>query len=177
MKLEASRKIKIGVLMAALIFAGFLISFISKGRKSSGPHLSLAFVGFTKDAAGVRSSCFSITNLDSTPVVVLPPFIITNETGGSVAGYPVSPTTLGTCLNLGEFQTITFPTPTNQIPWKLRVPYFQDPALRRGFRGISEIFIALMHGGRVVTKQYEISTDWIGGGNGTNPVANSAAAP
>jgi hypothetical protein len=166
------------VLVAGLIFAGVFISFISKARKTSSvPHLSLAILGYTNDGTGVRYDCFSITNLDPTPVLVLSSFIFTNKTGGSNAGYPVSPGTQASFLKLGEFQIIAFPTPTNQTPWKLQVSYIQAPALRGGFWGIAEIFKTVMSGGRRVTMQHDIRTDWIDGKFGTTIWTNSDSMP
>lgn len=173
----ASGKIKIALLAAALILAGIFFFLISKGRKPIGPHLSLALLGYTNDAAGVRYDCFSITNLDQTPVIVLPAFIITNETGVLFSGYSVAPATLPECLRLGEFQIIAFPTPTNQMPWKLQVSYVQDPALRGGLWGFVEIFKAVMSGGRRVTIQHEIRTDWIDGKPRTLIWTNSDSTP
>jgi hypothetical protein len=174
----AWRNMKIGVFVAGLIFASVVIFFITKARKKGyGPHLSLAMLGYTNDVAGVRYDCLSLTNLDATPVFVIASFVFTNKTGGSNAGYPVSPAVLPNILKLGEFQIIAFPTPANQMPWKLEVSYVQYPALRGGFWGIAEIFKSVMSGGRRVIMQHDIRTDWVDGKPGRTLWTNSDPLP
>lgn len=113
------------IVIVGLFTLGAWVAFLPPPGR---PDMSIAFLGYTNNAAGTRLATIKVTNLNPTTIFVYAPLLeiqAPTDPGGykCVSGVHCS---WSATLDRGASGSFTIPPPTNRSPWRLSFYVYPD---------------------------------------------------
>jgi hypothetical protein len=124
------RRIQLVTAGCALLLLLLVGVILWKAAPSYGPtRITVAFTGFTNDAAGSRFAAFRVSNASGARLFRWPFYSIAEH--DQISGPRWPRLARGGTLSPGESTICLLPAPTNQAPWRAVFAFSQDNWRRR----------------------------------------------
>jgi len=125
----AMRKTQTWLIILAVVVtvAGSLVIWVVFQPNPGPPRASVALLGYTNDAKGVRLARFAITNLSSSPMYRTRSYgiLIPSPSDWEFQSHGYFPSQR--VLGAGASEMLTVPAPTNQPTWRIWIMVYTDP--------------------------------------------------